>query len=201
MTTVTDAMPQRLLAAGKEGLASEDLESILSQRLVARWFAEEVRQSANRLVPSRRWTLEDVRDVLEAAIDSEREPDVRILEGRYFRKRLREQCDLADRYGDPFCCVVFHLGPERSTAAYASVLDAIVERLRRSDMVFMYRRRLALILPRMQLSDLGPLMARLMRLVGMGAGTEAIIGHSHLEYPKPGRSARQVLDWAEDQLR
>lgn len=199
MTTVTDAMPQLL---GEDGvLVQDDLESILSQRTVSRWFAEEVRRAADTIVPSRRWTIQEVRAVLEAATDAEVEPDVHILEGRYFRKRLREQFALAERHGDPFCCVVFHLAPERSSAMYASVLDAMVERLRCSDMVFLYRRRLAVILPRMRLADLGPLMARLMRLVGVGPGTEAIVGHSHLECPRPGQNLRDVLDWAEDQLR
>jgi hypothetical protein len=157
---------------------------------------------AEKIVPGRSWSVEDVRDILDAAVRGRRDPGVRIVEGRYFRKRLREQCALSERYGDPFAIVVISLLPEPQEGVYPSVLDAVVERLRRTDMVFLYRRRFALLLPRMRREALAPLVERVRELIEVGAGEAVIEEIESLVYPDPRHPDTQaVLDWAEDQLR
>src|SRR5688500_12279237 len=86
--------------------------------------------------------------------------------------------------------------------AAASALDAGVERLRPSDMVFVYKRRLALILPRMRPEALPPLVERVSRLVSIGAGETWVEGIHTLLFPDPDiKETQEVLDWAEDHLR
>src|SRR5688572_28122639 len=79
---------------------------------------------------------------------------------------------------------------------------AVGERLRKTDMVFVYKRRFAMILPRMQPSALAPTVDRVRRLVAVGAGWDAVEEIHALLYPDPRFPETQdVLDWAEDHLR
>ncbi|MFW5920621.1 MAG: hypothetical protein ACOCUS_02185, partial [Polyangiales bacterium] len=159
-------------------------------------------EAVREIAPGRDWTVEDLRDVLEVAVRGVASDRPKVLEGRYFRKRLREHGAIAERYGDPFACVVLALGPERPSQLYSSVLDAVTENLRRTDMVFLYRKRLALVLPRMRADALGPFLERVRNLVAVGAGEDSIQSLAALVYPHeevPDTAA--VLDWAEDQPR
>jgi hypothetical protein len=77
-----------------------------------------------------------------------------------------------------------------------------VERLRKTDMVFLYKRRFALVLPRMRAESLEPLIERVRELVAVGAGEDVVEGIDALVYPDEQHAETQaVLDWAEDQLR
>lgn len=202
MTTVTEMAKRIGGGVDLSELDEADLATICTDPLLANRFARQFADLASQVIPGRRWTIEDLRDILEAAVRGKRGDGVRIVEGRYFRKRVREQCALADRYGDPFAVVVISLELEPSDGVYQSVLDAVVERLRRTDMVFLYKRRFALVLPRMRDESLGPLVTRVRELIGVGVGETAIAEIVSLVYPNPDHGDTQaVLDWAEDQLR
>jgi hypothetical protein len=203
MTTVTEAL-KRLAedVADESAVTGGDLARICSDPLLAQRFARRLAELARDIAPGRQWSIEDLRDVLEVACRGPRQQSVQVLEGRYFRKRLREHCALAERYGDPFAVLVVKLEHEATPPVYESVLDAITDRLRRTDMVFLYKRRVALILPRMRAVALEPLIERVRALVAVGAGRESIAGVSRLVFPAPEYADTQaVLDWAEDQLR
>jgi hypothetical protein len=201
VTTVTD-LAKRLIGSDDEAtLKSGDLAAICASPVLARRLARRLAEAAIEIAPGREWSVEDLRDLLEAAVVGKAE-EARVLEGRQFRKRLRDQCALAERYGDKFACVILALAPEREPGAYASALDAVVERLRQSDMVFVYKRRLALILPRMRPEALPPLVERVSRLVSIGAGETWVEGIHTLLFPDPDiKETQEVLDWAEDHLR
>ena len=202
MTTVTETAKRIGDGFDLSALEEADLATICADPLLAARFARQFADLANEVVPGRRWSVEDLRDILDAAVRGRRREGVRIVEGRYFRKRVREQCGLADRYGDPFAVVVISLQPEPSEGVYQSVLDAVVERLRRTDMVFLYKRRFALVLPRMRDESLGPLVDRVRELIAVGVGEGAIEEIGSLVYPDASHADTQsVLDWAEDQLR
>ncbi len=202
MTTVTETAKRLGEGLDLSELEEADLATICADPLLAQRIARQLVEIAEEVIPGRRWSVEDVRDILDAAVRGRREPGVRIVEGRYFRKRVREQCALSDRYGDPFAVVVIALMPEPQDGAYQSVLDAIVERLRRTDMVFLYRRRFALVLPRMRGESLEPLVARVRELIQIGVGEDVVERIESLVYPSTAHPDTQsVLDWAEDQLR
>jgi len=204
VTTVTEAAKRLIGGADEADLRAGDLEKICADPVLAQRLARRLAEAARDIAPGREWSMEDLRDVLEVAVRGPREERVRILEGRYFRKRLREQCALAERYGDPFSCVVVTLvsGEVEGRGLYASVLDAITERLRSSDMVFLYRRRFALILPRMRAESLGQLVGRITELVGEAVGGPVLESVQSLSYPDPVlQDTQSVLDWAEDRLR
>ena len=204
MTTVTEAAKRLVGGDDEADLRSGDLEKICGDPVLAQRLARRLAEAAREIAPGRDWSMEDLRDVLEVAVRGPREDRVHILEGRYFRKRLREQCALAERYGDPFSCVVVTLvrGESEGGHTYASVLDAISERLRRSDMVFLYRRRFAMILPRMRPGSLGPLVDRITELVSQAQEWPVLETVQSLSYPDAVlQDTQAVLDWAEDRLR
>ena len=202
MTTVTETAKRIGVGLDLSELDEADLATICADPMLANRFARQFAELASEVVPGRRWSVEDLRDILEAAVRGRQREGVRIVEGRYFRKRVREHCALADRYGDPFAVVVISLHPEPTDGVYQSVLDAVVERLRRTDMVFLYKRRFALILPRMRDEALAPLVERVRELISVGVGDNAVEEIESLVYPNPTHlDTQSVLDWAEDQLR
>jgi hypothetical protein len=202
MTTVTEAAKRLIGGEDEEALKEGDLARICASPALAQRLARRLAESAHEIAPGRQWSIEDLRDVLEVACRGPAPDKVRVLEGRYFRKRLREQCALAERYGDPFACVVVRVADDPGPHIYETVLDALSERLRRTDMIFLYKRRFALILPRMRAVSLGPLIDRVRRLVAAGVGDGALEDVRTLVYPDPLHADTQsVLDWAEDQLR
>lgn len=202
MTTVTETAKRIGEGLDLSELDDADVATICADPLLAQRIARQIVDLAEAVVPGRRWSIEDVRDILDAAVRGRRETGVRILEGRYFRKRVREQCAISERYGDPFSVVVIALAPEPSEGVYQSVLDAVVERLRRTDMVFLYKRRVALLLPRMRSESLAPLIQRVRELIAVGVGEQVIEHIEWLVFPhRQFNDTQAVLDWAEDQLR
>ncbi|MEZ4250926.1 MAG: hypothetical protein R3B99_22110 [Polyangiales bacterium] len=208
MTTVTESVKRVLEADDLSALREGDLERICADPVLAQRFARRLAGLARQVAPGREWTPEDLRDVLEVAVHGSAQQSARVLEGRYFRKRLREQIGLADRYGDSFAIVVLTVTDGVADGVYSSVLDAVTERLRKTDFVFLYRRRFALLLPRMRSSGLEPLIRRVRELVAVGAGSTAIERIASMVYPEAAfddgpteDDGARVLDWAEDQLR
>ncbi|MFK7998917.1 MAG: hypothetical protein AB8H86_04945 [Polyangiales bacterium] len=202
MTTVTEAIKVVLDADAQRALAEGDLEGICANPEVASRFARQLAEAARRISPGRTWSPEDLRDVLEVAVHGNPQGSARVLEGRYFRKRLKEQTNLADRYGDEFSVVVISVSKDVHQGVYSSVLDAVTERLRRTDMVFLYRRRFAVVLPRLGVSTLSAMLERIKELVAVGAGTKSIERIAGGTYPSDRfKDARAILDWSEDQLR
>ena len=202
MTTVTEAVKTLLDPDDESALEQGNLERVCASPALAQRFARAMAKAAREAFPGREWTPEDLRDVLEVAVHGTAQESARVLEGRYFRKRLREQINLADRYGDSFAVVVITMVSGVQEGVYTSVLDAVTERLRRTDMVFLYRRRFALVLPRMRPAALEPLIQRVQELVAVGAGDTALERIDSLCYPAPElEESSAVLDWAEDRLR
>jgi len=65
-----------------------------------------------------------------------------------------------------------------------------------------YRRRIAMLLPRMRREALDPLVARVRARLDADAGRRVVEDVEHLVYPADQQGDTQsVLDWLEDQLR
>lgn len=204
MTTVTEAAKR--LGLDPHSLEKADLAALKADPALAQQFARRLASIAKDLMPqlgpAEGWSLEDLRDVMEVAIQGARVEGSRIVEGRYLRKRVREQCAYADRYGESFALVVVMLVPEPSPGFYARSAEQVVEKLRRSDMITVYRRRIAMLLPRMRREALDPLLARVRARVDQDARRPVVESVEHLVYPADQQADTQsVLDWLEDQLR
>jgi hypothetical protein len=199
MTTVTEAAKRIGLEA--HSLESADLAALKSDPALAQQFARALQERARELLPAASVSIEDLRDILEVAVQGASSAS-RIVEGRYLRKRVRELCAYSDRYTETFAMVVLHLAPEPTPGAYALAMERVVEKLRRSDMVTVYRRRIAMLLPRMTRAALEPLASRVRDRLDAETGQPVVVEVSHVVYPSDGHGETQsVLDWLEDRLR
>jgi len=190
VTTVTEAAKR--LGVDLHPLDQADLEMLRADPVLAQQLARRLALAAKELAPMANWSVEDLRDVLEVAVQGTANEGVRVVEGRYLRKRVREQCAFTERYGEPFALVVVQLVPEPHEGLYAKVVESVVEKLRRN----------ALLLPRMEATALGSLLDRIAARVDQVAGKKVVEGVNGQIYPDPAfPDTQSVLDWLEDHLR
>lgn len=202
MTTVTEAAKRVDSDSDSSELAGRDLGEFFADAGLARRLGRMLADAARGAAPGREWSIEDLREVLEVAVNGAATDRAQTLEGRYFRKRLREQFESAERYSEAFSCVVVSLVPTHARETYTAVMDAVVESLRRADMVFLYKRRFAIILPRMRRAALDAFVARLRNVIAVGADLANVESIESLACPDPAYvEMAAVLDWAEDRLR
>lgn len=200
MTTVTEAAKR--LGIDLHPLEQAGTEALKRDPLLAQQFARRLALAAKEIVPSGDWSMEELRDVLEVAVLGASSDGVRVVEGRYLRKRVREQCAYAERYGEPFALVVLLLKTEPAEDAYKNAVDVLAERLRRSDMIAIYKRRVALLLPRMHPAAVTALTERIHRSFDAAVGSAVVDSVPALVFPaETNPDTQSVLDWLEDQLR
>ncbi len=182
---------------------SGDVDEICARPESARRVANELaRLAGTHVTPGRTWTPEDLRDVLEAALRaSATEPAPQVFPGRELRRRLHLSCSRAARYGERFACIVLAAARSVDRAAHQGIVDAIVERVRATDAVFVYRRRFAIVMPQVGVEATPAIVNRVMKMIAIGAGERAIVSTASIAFPAPGVTGAAVLDWAEDQLR
>lgn len=200
MTTVTEAAKR--LGVDLHPLDQADLDMLKADPVLAQQFARRLALEAKEIAPNANWSVEDLRDVLEVAVQGTALEGVRVVEGRYLRKRVREQCAFTERYGEPFALVVVQLVPEPHEGLYARVVESVVERLRRTDMIAIYKRRFALLLPRMEAAAISSLLDRIAARVDQVAGKKVVESVDGQIYQHPAfPDTQSVLDWLEDHLR
>jgi hypothetical protein len=200
MTTVTEAAKR--LGIDLHPLERADVATLKDDIVLAQQFARRLLASAKEIAPEADWSVEDLLDVVEAAVHGRVPDGERVVEGRYLRKRVRELCAYAERYGEPFAMLVLKLTREPREGLYGSMAQPLVSMLRKTDMVTAYRRRFAVLLPRMDASALPGLAARLRAVADDLAGARVVESAATATFPAAGLDeTQQILDWLEDQLR
>jgi GGDEF domain-containing protein len=175
--------------------------AVTADREMASGFVRQLLQAAAKMIPTREWSVQDLRDILTFVIEGGVDV-VPMLEGRYLRKRLKEQLARAERYKEPFSLMFIGVSEDVDQIHHQSLIDLLGERLRRSDMVFLYRRKAAIILPHTNEKAAEGLIARIRSLatatIPPDVQIEVLVRtYPHSDFPHPA----DVLDWAEDQLR
>lgn len=200
MTTVTEAAKR--LGIDLHPLEQAELATLKDDTVLAQQFARRLLLSAKEIAPNAEWSVEDLLDVVEAAVHGRIPDQDRVVEGRYLRKRVRELCAYAERYGEPFAMVVLKLSREPREGLYGSMAEPIVAKLRKTDMITAYKRRFAVLLPRMAKEALPSLSARLSAVADDLAGMRVVESAAATMFPVPDLDETQlILDWLEDQLR
>jgi GGDEF domain-containing protein len=175
--------------------------AVTSDREMASSFVRQLLQAAGKMIPTREWSTQDLRDILTFVLEGGVDP-VPMLEGRYLRKRLKEQLARAERYQEPFSLMFVGLSENADSIHHQSLIDLLMERLRRSDMVFLYRRKAAIILPHTNDKAAEGLIARIRSLATATIPPEIQMETLIRTYPSSDFAhPADVLDWAEDQLR
>ena len=179
-----------------------DFESISKDHQSAERFVRRLLDAASLLVPDKDWTEDDLREVLDVA-PAEGGDIVPVLSARQYRKRLREEAARADRYKQTFSTMIVGLADRGDTEDYASVLDALIERLRKTDLVFLYKRHVAILLPHTGAPVLTTLVGRIRALIAAVASMDADeIAIDSCSYPSHGMSSGEaLLAWADQNLK
>ena len=199
MTTVTEAAKR--LGIDQHPLEQADITALKNDAVLAQQFARRLLMDAKDLAPQAVWTMEELLAVLEAAVHGRVPATDRVVEGRYLRKRVRELCAIAERFGDPFALVVLKLGKEPRDGLYGSMAAPLVSKLRQGDMVTAYRRRLAVLLPSIEPAALPAVASRIRRVAEDLAGPVIEMTAQTMFPTMELNETQAILDWLEDQLR
>ncbi len=175
--------------------------AVTTHRTMAEAFVRKLLEAGQRIISDRDLTLEDLLAIYHLANDR-REESVTMLEGRHMRGRVGDQLSRADRYGEPFSLMVLGLDQIPDRAAYDSVVDTLHERMRKTDLVFLFKTRIVLLLPHTNSPQVTQLTERLTGLLAAAFEVPPQIPLDSLTYPSPDiERSSAVLDWVEDHLR
>lgn len=175
--------------------------AVTTHHEMAAAFVREMIRHGNRIMNDHELSVEDLVTICHMAMQR-RETGVTMLEGRHLRSRVSEQISRADRYKEPFSLMVVGLVTTVETPGYDSVVDTLCERMRKTDLLFIFKSRIALILPHTAKDQCALFAARVKQLLQTAVASGIITGITSITYPDPEITSRsQVLDWAEDALR
>jgi hypothetical protein len=178
-----------------------DYEGVSQDRQSAERFLRRLIDAATLLVPDREWSPEDLREVIEFA-SSGATQSVPVLSARQYRKRLKEETARSDRYKQTFSTMIVRMTGGSPDDDHATVLDALIERLRKTDMVFLYKRHVAILLPHTGQPVLQTLVDRIRALIAAVSATELEqILIEATSYPsREFESADALLKWVDARL-
>ncbi|MDD5305718.1 MAG: hypothetical protein PHU25_00215 [Deltaproteobacteria bacterium] len=175
--------------------------AVTTHRSMAQAFVGELLRVARRIMPDHELSIEDLVSVCHVALDT-REHGVVMLEGKHLRGRVAEQISRADRYQETFSVQVIGWDKESGKVDYDSVVDTLCERLRKTDLMFLFKSRLVLLLPHTGAEASARLADRIRRLIEVAFANPNDIVIDRLTYPSPEIArASEVLDWVEDKIR
>jgi len=175
--------------------------AVTSHREMASAFVRELIRHGNKIMHDHELTVEDLISICHLALER-REAGVTMLEGRHLRGRVSEQISRADRYNEPFSLMMVKLIPTLDTTSYDSVVDTLCERMRQTDLMFIFKVRVALLLPHTGKEQAGLLAGRVQELLEKAVAKGIIEEITSITYPNEDIKTRSyVLDWAEDALR
>jgi hypothetical protein len=175
--------------------------AVTTHQSMAEAFLDELIHLSQKIMPNHKLTIMDLFSICKVALE-QRAPGVIILEGRHIRERINEQLSRADRYDEVFSVLVIRLkGPDNSND-YESIVDALCERMRKTDLMFLFKARVVLILPHTDKEACSKLNDRILGLLSEAINPHINVVFNALTYPDVDiPNDTYVLDWVEDQLR
>lgn len=181
--------------------AAMSYTAVTSHKEMADAFVRELLRLGQKIIPDHEMTIEDLMSICHMALDR-REAGIVMLEGRHLRGRVAEQISRADRYTEPFSLLVLKLEELPDKAAYESVVETLCERMRKTDLMFMFKHRIVLVLPHTPRKPRRMLEERIKCLLEAAFNDDLEINIDGLTYPDPNLEKKSfVLDWVEDHLR
>ncbi len=209
MSDESSSHPTAVTRAKKDRDSSEppmmSYTAVTSHQTMAEAFLRELVRMGQQMLPDHNLSVEDLCSICHLALDR-KERGVVILEGRHLRGRISEQISRADRYKEPFSLLVLKLDTADSLSMYDSIVDTLCERLRQTDLMFLFKYRIVLILPHTKTGACQKLFSRIESLLTATVPPKIQVEFSNLTYPNidpnaEGIKGSHVLDWTEDQIR
>ncbi len=176
--------------------------AVTSHRAMAAAFVNELLRSAQAMIPDRELHPEDLLSILQRALNDEKEHNITMVSGRHLRSRISEQVSRARRYSEPFSLIALNLDNVTDSDDYEAVVDTLRERMRQTDLIFLFRSRIVLLLPHTEKDACHMLEERIHNLLTTGLSHLPRITLSNTTFPSPEyERGLDILDWAENQLR
>ena len=199
ITTTTVTRSREVRGSGEYPIMS--YTAVTSHQAMAEAFIKELLRVGQRIMPDKELTTEDILAICHLALDHSERGAV-ILEGRHLRFRISDQISRAERYKETVSLLVLKLDNIANPSIYDAIVDTLCERMRKTDLLFLFRQRIALLLPHTDLVSCQKLHERVESLLKATLEESSKIDMASLTYPSEQISAgTQVLDWVEDQLR
>jgi len=175
--------------------------AVSSHPAMAEAFVNQIIRLANQMVSDHELTALELMKICQFSL-SRRESSRSVEQGRHLRRRIKEQISRADRYREPFSMIAFRLDNVGPQSEYDSIVDTIFERVRQTDLIFLFKTRVLLILPHTVKESRDVLRKRIYQLLETTLAEHAVIEYDEMTYPDPRfKKGTEVLDWSEDQLR
>ncbi len=176
--------------------------AVMTHQTMAEAFVNELARMAQGIIPDRDITPEDLYTIMQVALSDRVENSVTMVGGRHLRARISEQVSRARRYKEIFSLIVLNLDHIGDAEDYEAIVDTLRERMRHTDLLFLFKVRIVIMLPHTDESACSMLVNRIRTLIEACMDKMPKIAMSHLTYPHPELiKTSQVLDWAETQLR
>ncbi|MBW2277471.1 MAG: hypothetical protein JRF63_08265 [Deltaproteobacteria bacterium] len=175
--------------------------AVTSHQSMAEAFVRELIAVGQRMMPDHDLSVPDLATICHVALDKG-EAGITMLEGRHLRGRVGEQISRANRYDETFSLIALKFSERPDPAAYDSVVDTLCERMRKSDLMFMFKTRLILVLPHTPKEPCQMLQGRIGGLLEAAFTPPPTVDMAGMTYPDPEiEKGNEVLDWCEDQIR
>jgi hypothetical protein len=176
--------------------------AVMSHQAMAEAFVNEVLRIAQQLIPDHAITAEELLSIVQGALNGHGNRSITMVNGRHLRARISEQVSRARRYNETFSLLVLNLDKIQDLDDYEAIVDTLRERMRKTDLIFLFKHRIVLLLPH---TDTGPcehLRERIQVLVKECMSSVPEIPITTLTFPNEIMTKTiHVLDWAENRLR
>lgn len=176
--------------------------AVTSHKAMAEAFVNELTRVAKQIIPERPLSAEDIVNICQIALQDKPDQSITMVGGRHLRARISEQVSRAKRYKEPFSLVVLNLANLTDKDDYDAIVDTLRERMRMTDLMFLFKYRIALLLPHTAKDACDILINRIQELIKICLVNMPNIDVTALTCPHPDFTrTSDVLDWAENQLR
>ena len=175
--------------------------AVTSHQAMAAAFVNEIVRMAQSLIPDRELTAEDLLSIFQRALNND-ERSITMVSGRHLRSRISEQVSRARRYQEPFSIVVLKMDEVDDQEDYEAVVDTLRERMRQTDMIFLFKQRIVVLLPHTAEAAGAVLEERIETLIKNCLSNRPPVETARITFPNPKfDKGMEILDWTENQLR
>jgi hypothetical protein len=176
--------------------------AVTSHQAMAEAFVTELARAASEIIPDRVMTAEDIVKVCQVALEDKPDRSITMVGGRHLRARISEQVSRANRYKEPFSLIILNLTNISEREDYDSIVDTLRERMRQTDLMFLFKHRIVLLLPHTEKAACRQLVDRITTLIKSCLVNVPQISSTTLTFPhRELTKTADLLDWTENQLR
>ena len=176
--------------------------AVVSHQTMAEAFLNEMLRVAQKLIPDHTLTGEELLSIIQRALYDQGGRSITMVNGRHLRARISEQVSRASRYNEYFSLIVLNLDEIQSADDYEAIVDTLRERMRKTDLIFLFKHRIVLLLPHTGSEPCEVLKERIQSLIAEGMASPPDVPINTLTFPNETMAkSMQVLDWTENMLR